>query len=145
MRSIYNRALLAVALIVGCGTAAATTPSAIAVGLGQSWPNTTDVSASSQYHVYLFDRAGVRYVQINDVTGTVRGAVAVVGNETLDLPIGVDASRWTKVGDAAAAPAQSTSVYSDDAISVIVAPQADGTSNLLLVRNCKTDPTACVP
>lgn len=72
MRSSYNRALLTIALAIGCGTAAATTPSP-------------------------------------------------------------------------AAPAGSTSVYSDGAIGVIVAPQADGTANLLLVRNCKTDPTACVP
>ena len=41
-------------------------------GLGQSWPNTTDVSASPHWHVYVFQRNGVRYVQINDLSGKVR-------------------------------------------------------------------------
>ncbi|MDR6643535.1 hypothetical protein J2X57_002756 [Luteibacter sp. 1214] len=142
MRSIYNRTLLSVALVIGCGTAAASTPSSTAVGLGQSWPNTTDVSASSHYHVYLFDRAGVRYVQVNDAAGTVRGAIAVVDGETLDLPIGVDASRWRRVSETAAIPAESTSVYSDDAMRVVVAPQPDGAASLLLVTECN-DPTKC--
>jgi len=41
--------------------AAATAPS---TGLGQAWPNATDVSASPNFHVYVFERLGVRYVQI---------------------------------------------------------------------------------
>lgn len=136
MRSIYRRALLSMAL-VGCGAVSAQT--SLTTGLGQSWPNAADVSASPHYHVYLFQRAGVRYVQVNDLGGTVRGAIAVIGNETLDLPVGVDASRWSNVADASAS---GEAVYRDDTVTVLVAPQPDGSARMMLAPGCN-DPVTC--
>ncbi|KAF1008682.1 MAG: hypothetical protein GAK28_01110 [Luteibacter sp.] len=74
--------LAATSLLFG-GAATAAQPAT--TGLGSSWPNATDVSASPQYHVYRFERDGIRYIQINDATGTVRGAVAYIGGQILDL------------------------------------------------------------
>jgi hypothetical protein len=86
--------------IIGVLLAAAFSTSALAnqppsTGLGQSWPNTTDVSVSPHFHVYVFVRDGVRYIQINDLNGTVLGAVAVADHVVLVLPVGVDAAYVT--------------------------------------------------
>ena len=48
------------------GTAFAQPP---ATGLGQSWPNTTDVSANPNWHAYVFVLGGIKYVQTNDLNG----------------------------------------------------------------------------
>jgi hypothetical protein len=126
--------------LLGCGAAtAATSP---ATGLGQPWPNVPDVSASPHYHVYLFQRAGIRYVQVNDIGGTVRGAIALVGDEALDLPVGVDASRWANVADAAASTSSET-VYRDDTVTVLVAPQPDGSARMLLAPGNCDNPAQC--
>jgi hypothetical protein len=100
-------------------------------GLGQSWPNATDVSLSPHYHVYVFVRDGVRYIQVNDANGTVRGAVATAGGQTLVLPIGTDASSVQvsqgNVSNAAASPATTTeTVYSDSATQITATPQSNG-------------------
>jgi len=62
-------------------------------GLGLAWPNAQDVSASAHWHVYSFTRDGIRYIQINDVFGNVRGAIANVSGQFLVLPMGRDALR----------------------------------------------------
>lgn len=117
---------------------AGTTPS---TGLGQAWPNTADVSASPRFHVYVFQRAGVRYVQVDDGAGTVRGAVAVVDGETLDLPVGVDANRWSATPATSAASGET--VYRDDSVSISVSPQPDGTMRLMAAPGDCTDPAKC--
>jgi hypothetical protein len=140
MRSIHRRALLSMALL-GCGTAAAQTLPT--TGLGQSWPNAPDVSASPHYHAYRFEKQGVRYVQINDVNGTVRGAVAYIGGEVLYLPIGSDASHWVTATDPAT-PAPGETVYQDESMTVHAAPQSDGTVRLLLApADCNGNPADC--
>jgi hypothetical protein len=63
------------------------------VGLGQTWPNTPDVSSSPHWHVYLFAVNGVRYIQVNDLDGNVRSAFATAGGQFLVLPMGRDALR----------------------------------------------------
>ena len=140
MRFVYRCAFVSAALLFACGATAATTLPV--TGLGQSWPNATDVSASPYYHVYLFERGGVRYVQINDAAGTVLGAIALGGGDVLDLPIGVDADHWTS------APAGTTAVagepvYRDDEVAISVDPQADGTARLTVVPGECTDPSKC--
>ncbi|WP_266167841.1 hypothetical protein [Dyella subtropica] len=60
-------------------------------GLGQSWPNAPDVSANPHWHVYVFERDGIRYVQVNDLGGKVRAAFATANGELLVLPMGEDA------------------------------------------------------
>jgi hypothetical protein len=139
MRSIHRRTFLSMALL-GCGAATAAT--SLTTGLGQSWPNARDVSASPHYHVYLFQRAGIRYVQVNDIAGTVRGAVAVIDGEALDLPVGVDASRWANVADVPA-PATSETVYRDDTVTVLVAPLPDGAARLMLASGDCDNPAQC--
>lgn len=62
-------------------------------GLGQAWPNAPDLSASAHWHVYVFAINGIRYVQINDRDGRVRGAFAIAGGQFLVLPMGRDAQR----------------------------------------------------
>lgn len=71
MRPVHRRILAAVLMpMFAAGALAATPP---VTGLGQSWPNGADYSASPRFHAYVFDKQGVRYVQINDGNGTVRG------------------------------------------------------------------------
>lgn len=111
-------------------------------GLGTSWPNATDVSTSPHYHVYRFERAGIRYVQVNDGNGTVRGAVGYTGGQILDLPIGADASPWV-IGTAPGATSGEP-VYRDEAVSISAALQSDGTEQLIVTPStCEKDPLAC--
>jgi len=121
--------------------AAATPPS---TGLGQAWPNATDVSASPHFHVYVFERLGVRYVQINDLNGNVRAAFGNAGGDIFGLPIGVDANRLATPSEPTQAPAggPGETVYQDDSTSVQAAPQPDGTFRLLVINECK-NPAEC--
>lgn len=140
MRSIHRRAL-ATLLFAASGAALAGTPAV--TGLGQAWPNATDVSTSPHYHVYLFQKSGVRYVQVNDGAGTVRGALAIIGNEAVDLPIGVDASRWSSTSDTPA-PVNGETVYRDETMTLIAAPQSTGQARLMLAPGeCNGDPVKC--
>lgn len=123
-------------------TAAAATPPS--TGLGQSWPNATDVSASPHYHVYVFERLGVRYVQINDLNGNVRAAFGNAGGDIFGLPIGIDATRLATPSEPSEVPIGSTgeTVYQDDSTSVQAAPQPNGTNRLLVASECK-NPAEC--
>ncbi|MET0255129.1 MAG: hypothetical protein ABW193_05010 [Luteibacter sp.] len=127
MRPNQRPVLVAFALLLACGTAAAATPTT--TGLGQSWPDTADVSASGQYHVYRFEKGGVQYIQVNDLAGTVRGAVASIDGQLLELPVGVDASHWTIVPEGSAAATGET-VYQGDGMKVRAAPQPTGVLQL---------------
>ena len=120
-----------------------------ATGLGQTWPNATDVSVSPHYHVYVFVRDGIRYIQVNDASGTVRGAVATAGGQTLVLPIGTDASSVQvsqgSVQNAATSAATTTeTVYSDSATQITATPQSNGaiTLNVMNASLCQ-DPSEC--
>ena len=106
-----------------------------ATGLGQSWPNATDVSVSPHYHVYVFIRDGIRYIQVNDLNGTVRGAVAVADHEVLVLPVGVDAQYVTtsqantQAASASNAGAAET-VYNDSSTQITAIPIRTGVVQL---------------
>lgn len=139
-------ALLAAGLACVFGTTAAMATGPASTGLGQSWPNTPDVSTSPRYHVYVFQKQGVRYVQVNDEAGTVRGAIAYTSaNSILDLPIGVDAGRWITPADGAKADTVvGEQVYRDEAVNITVAPQADGVSSFRVSGECPNpDPRFC--
>lgn len=141
MPPFHRRALVTFVSTLVAGAATAT-PSPV-TGLGQSWPDTPDVSISPVFHVYRFDKQGVRYVQINDGNGTVRGAVAYIDGQTLELPIGVDASRW-RVVEAASPDPSDVTVYRDDGMTIRATPQPDGTMPLtLLPTDCKAHPENC--
>lgn len=141
---IQTRSLLFsfIALSLGAGAAQAQTA---LNGLGQSWPNATDVSSSPNYHVYVFERGGTRYIQINDANGTVRGAFARTAYSLVGLPIGVDATRLATPDEPQPAPASTAgeTVYQDNSVKAFVAPQPGGTMQLMLVpAECK-NPVEC--
>lgn len=116
-----------------------------ASGLGQSWPNATDVSSSPRWHVYVFERNGVRYVQINDLNGKVRAAFATSGGNFLALPLGADASRLATPDEPLVATGQTQGdiVYQDVTTRVLVAPQADGTTRVYAASGDCKDPIEC--
>lgn len=139
MRPIHCSAFAAL-LLAASGAALAGSPAV--TGLGQSWPDATDFSTSPHYHVYLFQRSGVRYLQVNDAAGTVRGAIAVIGDEAVGLPVGVDASRWTNTSDSPV-PANGETVYRDDSVTVIAAPQTMNQAQLMVAPGECDDPVKC--
>jgi len=115
-------------------------------GLGQSWPNTNDVSASPHYHVYLFARDGIRYIQVNDSNGKVRAAFATANQIIFVLPIGTDAE---SAGTSQQSAAQATTVnaervYSDNVVQVTATPQSNGTLLVNASLTGCTDPYNCI-
>jgi hypothetical protein len=65
----------------------------IGFGLGETFPQAPDLAADPGWQVYEFERDGIRYVQINDASGTVRAVVGRVGDSFLVMPLGTDADR----------------------------------------------------
>jgi len=146
MRTFVRRTLPLAALITGLVAGPALAASPAVTGLGQSWPNATDVSGNSNWHVYVFVRGTTRYIQVNDSHGVVRGAFARTPYTVVGLPVGTDAGNLSTPDEPLPAPASraSTQVYSGDGIQVYVAPQADGTARLMAVLgDCKGDPIEC--
>jgi hypothetical protein len=138
---------LAMALMVTMLPASAFASEPPSTGLGQAWPNAADVSANPNYHVYVFQRDGVRYIQINDLGGTVLAAVAVANNEALVLPVGVD-SQYVKTskisGESEKASGSAQTVYSDGATQVTATPASNGVVqiNVGMTDGCP-DPSDC--
>ncbi|HUA80464.1 MAG TPA: hypothetical protein VL997_08845, partial [Dyella sp.] len=113
-----------------------------ASGLGQSWPNAPDRSASPYWHAYVFERHGVRYIQINDRNGTVHAAIGRVGDTLFALPVGMDAQH-VGITTTQRAGASSQTVYQDDTIIVTASPQSDGTVQIMAeVAGCD-NPVNC--
>ena len=144
VKQLVFAALLSLGL---AGVAKAATPS---TGLGQAWPNAPDVSTSPRWHAYVFEKDGIRYIQINDLAGHVHGAFATANGQYLALPIGSDAVTATATApatatNAVAADTSAETVYDDGSTQVTVAAQADGTT--LLQANAVAvkcdDPKSC--
>lgn len=133
-----RNALLTGLVTVGLTSTAFAQTSAPASGLGQSWPNAADVSANPHWHVYVFVLNGIKYVQVNDLNGTVRAAVGTAGGSTIVLPVGVDAQRVSTDQPATAPSAQT--VYNDGSTTVTATPQTDGTTtfNAATTSICNT-------
>lgn len=119
-------------------------------GLGQAWPNATDVSVSPHYHVYVFVRDGIRYVQVNDLNGTVRAAVAIADNVVLVLPVGVDAADVTTGRSVASGNAGvPDTVYSDGTARITATVTSTGTVHAnvattpVTILNICTNPANC--
>ncbi|MCI2263360.1 hypothetical protein [Xanthomonas indica] len=72
------------------------TPIAIR-GLGESAPAATNLSSNPSARIYQFERNGVTYLQINDTTGQVRGAIGRVGDTAWVTPMGKDVDRVSTV------------------------------------------------
>lgn len=138
-RAIRKTALAGLLGLILSTSALATQPPS--TGLGQSWPNATDVSASPDFHVYVFVRDGINYIQVNDSNGTVRAAYATASDAVLPLPVGVDAQNATVTSEGSDSSSAET-VYSDDTTKVTVTPQSNG-SLVVHASHC-TDPYNCV-
>ena len=104
-------------------------------GLGQSWPNASDVSASPQWHVYVFVLNGIKYVQVNDLNGTVHAAVGTASGASIVLPVGVDAPSVT-TSPTATTTSSTVTVYSDSATTVTATPQSNGTTQFNVAQEC---------
>ena len=139
------RAVLFAALVMGVsGVATAKSP---ATGLGQAWPNATDVSASPHYHAYRFVQNGVSYIQVNSPGGTVLGAIGTAGGQFIVLPVGNPAQVSTPQQPTTtnATPSSTSEVVYQDASTVITAtPQTDGTTALTATPALSCgDPAVC--
>ncbi|NII72323.1 hypothetical protein FHW84_000889 [Dyella sp. SG562] len=143
-RSLFRAGLFA-ALAVSTSAMARQFP---ATGLGQSWPNATDVSSSPRWHVYVFIKDGVRYIQVNDLNGRVRGAFAAANGQFLVLPIGSDAETVSAGPNASALTTAATgqtgeTVYRDNDVRVTVQPLANGHSAFAADSTTCSDPVEC--
>lgn len=140
------RVLLFVGLAMGVSGVVNATPPA--TGLGQAWPNATDVSVSPHYHVYAFLLNGVRYLQVNGLDGSVLGAVGTAGGQFIVLPIG-NATQVSTPQQSATTPTAATSstsevVYQDASTVLTATPQSDGTTALTAATaDMCSDPTVC--
>lgn len=114
-------------------------------GLGQSWPNAPDQSASPRFHVYVFTKDGVRFIQVNDAVGQVKGALATAGGQMLALPMGSGSQLVTKAAPTAASTPLPTdeTVYRDDDITITARQQTNGVVLLQAVAAECTDPVRC--
>lgn len=144
LKRLSSVALLSLSILGGAASAQSSTPT---TGLGQSWPNAPDVSRSPNYHVYVFVLDGIRYVQVNDLTGHVLAAVASSGGTYLRLPIGIASVAETKSTEAALSQARHSAartngdlVYQDDSLQLAAASQTNGVPTVT-VAAC--DPIDC--
>lgn len=142
-RSVVRVALVA-ALAVSTSVIAGQFP---ATGLGQSWPNTSDVSSSPHWHVYVFVKDGVRYIQVNDLNGKVRGAFATANGQFLVLPVGADADRGSAGRNASARTMaitgqQGETVYRDGDVRITANYLPTGVAFAADSTTC-TDPVEC--
>jgi hypothetical protein len=135
-----RKALLAGVVAIGLTSTAFAQTSTPATGLGQAWPNAADVSTNPQWHVYVFVLNGIKYVQVNDLNGTVHAAVATAAGAAIVLPIGVDAQNVHTTASSASSATQT--VYSDASTTVTATPQSDGTTRFELANTC-TNPVSC--
>jgi len=145
MQIRFRRAAL-VATLMFCvsGAAFATPPS---TGLGQAWPNATDMSTSSNYHVWVFLINGIQYIQVNDVNGNVLGGVGNAGSGAyFVLPVGqfaqqVSTPQQTAPATSATPTASPTQIYNDGTTAITATPMSDGSTTLNAVAVC--DPIEC--
>lgn len=148
MKFAFRRTLLATLMGLSLSGAALAAPPA--TGLGQSWPNATDMSLSPNFHAYVFSIGGIQYIQINDVNGNVLGGVGNAAGQFIVLPIGqfaqlVTTPRQTPAAITTATPtAAPTPVYNDGTTTVTATPMSDGTTQLSAARaDLCSDPTVC--
>jgi hypothetical protein len=107
----------------------------LGTGLGQSWPNAQDLSASAHWHVYAFTSNGIRYIQVNDLDGNVRVAFATANGQFLALPMGRNAQSLSTPqqplstsNTAVPLTSYTETVFRDDSVQLDVVPMSDGTT-----------------
>ncbi|MHB1274077.1 MAG: hypothetical protein ACYCZD_15180 [Rhodanobacter sp.] len=147
-KNLSLRTVLAGLLMFGLSMSALATtlPS---MGLGQAWPNTTDVSSSPNFHVYVFMLGGVEYVQVNDINGNVLGAIGTANGQFITLPIG-RFSQYVSTPQEPAAIASAgtpinnpTTVYQDASTRITATPLSNGALQLSAASTTTCDPIEC--
>jgi len=115
-----------------CPSGGSGTPTgrAATTGLGEASPPTANLSTSSAWGVYQFERDGLTYLQINDAQGKVRAAVGSAGTMVWVMPMGTDADRVS----IAATSAVGSIVYSSDDFTVRVLEGTSGVSWIVVPR-----------
>jgi hypothetical protein len=121
-REFFSHKAIVTTFVAGMLAMSAQAHQPSSTGLGQAWPNAEDVSASPHYHVYVFVRDGIRYIQVNDLNGTVRGAVAVAGRVSWVLPVGTDAQNVTTSTQDDSPASHSEAVYDDGVTRITASP-----------------------
>jgi hypothetical protein len=129
-----RKAVLAGFVALGLSSTAFAQTSTPASGLGQSWPNAADLSANPNWHVYVFVLNGIKYVQVNDLNGTVHAAVGASNGSVVVLPMGVDSQNVTTSPSSTSSNTQT--VYSDSTTTVTATPQSNGTTTFLVEDRC---------
>lgn len=95
-------------------------------GLGSREPQTFDSSQNPAWKAYVFERSGVRYVQLSDVNGNQRAAIATDGQRLMILPVGSDDVRQVST------PLEGQVVYQDMFVTVKPQSSPDGTVTWLV-------------
>src|SRR5579859_7955170 len=116
--------------------------SAPATGLGQAWPNATDVSTNPNWHAYVFVLNGIKYIQINDLNGTVHAAIGTANGTSIALPVGVDSQNVATSSSTTTSSSSTQTVYSDGTTTVTATPQSNGTTKFT-VLDTTTCPSGC--
>jgi hypothetical protein len=147
LKALSSRAcLFGVLAIAVSGAAFADQPT---TGLGQSWPNASDVSSNPNFHAYVFTLGGIQFVQINDLNGNVLGAVGTSGGQFITLPVGRFAQlvatpqQAPAVATSATPTATASTVYQDTATTVTATPLSDGTMQLKAATTSSCNPETC--
>ncbi len=100
-------------------------------GLGLPFPTAPDMAPNPAWQVYEFERDGIRYLQINDSSGSVRVAVGHIDGTFWVLPVGTDADRVAVASDPVPAGTPTT-LYRSEELQVVM--YVNGTENRWLVR-----------
>lgn len=149
IKFLPRRALCAGLVVMGLSaTAFAAQP--LGNGLGQSWPNAQDVSASANWHVYAFTSNGIRYIQVNDLDGNVRVAFASIGGQFLVLPMGRNAQSMSTPQQPLAVASTvvpltsyTDTVYRDGDVQLDAVPMSNGTTMFNAVSTPKAAVAPC--
>jgi hypothetical protein len=145
MRSRFSLLPLCLAAVMSVASLAVSAQGLPSTGLGQSWPNAADVSANHGYHVFVFERLGTRYVQVNDLDGNVRAAFAYAGDQIQSLPMGLDATRLSTPAEpfTESPVGAGEVVYRDSAVTIMALPGPAGTTMFKAeIGDCK-NPAEC--
>ncbi|MGV7186969.1 hypothetical protein [Xanthomonas phaseoli] len=140
MRHHIATKLAAATLTLLTGSAAACCPDighilgSASTGLGSSYPQARDLSQLSTARVYVFQREGISYLQINDLTGQARTAIGWVENTRWVLPIGADADRTVILPVGSPTPADTLLVYEADDVTVRLQNTSGGNTWLIVSK-----------
>jgi len=98
-------------------------------GLGQAYPSAVDMSVDADWNVYTFENEGIKYLQINDLSGNVRAIVSYIEDDFAVLPAGTDVASISTPQKPLPIPtgAASRVVYRSEDVELIAYATSTGT------------------